>query len=345
MIAARAASVIESLSRYGATVSEAIRSELEPMATSAYLGPLLSEYPSRTGKALRPSLCLATAEAFGGALDDALPSAVAIELLHNAFLVHDDIEDGSVLRRGKPTLHRIYGTPLAINAGDALALYAMGTLRNNIDRMGARLAHQVMTEFDFMSRQTVAGQALELGWLRDARLDLTPDDYLDLVMKKTCWYTTVLPLRVGALIGSRGAANLEPMIACGFHLGAAFQIRDDILNLTGDEALYGKERFGDLREGKRTLILIHLLAAADPSDFGWLRDYLGRPSSLRRPSEVGKVFDLMVAYGSISFAGEFARGVASSARAAMDAAFAGLPETPARRFLAELVPFMVERER
>ena len=98
-----------------------------------------------------------------------------------------------------------------------------------------------MMEFDFMSRQTVAGQALELGWCQDNRIDLEPDDYLDLIMKKTCWYTTVLPLRVGALVGSRGTADLDPMIEFGFHLGAAFQIRDDILNLVG--------RPGPLRQG------------------------------------------------------------------------------------------------
>lgn len=337
--------VADGLSRYGAIVAHAVKRELEPTAGADYLGPLLSDYPSRTAKALRPSLCLATCEAFGRTLDDALASAVAIELLHNAFLVHDDIEDASLLRRGRPTLHRIHGTPLALNAGDALALFAVGALRNNVDRLGPGLSRQVMTEFEFMSRQTVAGQALELGWSRDGRLDLTPDDYLDLVMKKTCWYTTILPLRVGAVIGSGGEADLEPMIGCGFHLGAAFQIRDDILNLTGDEKLYGKERFGDLREGKRTLVLIHLLAAADPPDLAWLRAFLRRQPQERHPSDLTRAFELMIAYGSIAFAAEFARGVSSSAGDAMDAAFAGLPDTAARRFLRELVPFMVERDK
>ena len=337
-------SVTEGLSRYGSTVSEAVRQQLEATPTSEYLGPLLTDYPSRPAKSLRPSLLLATCEAFGGGVHDAVPSAVAVELLHNAFLVHDDIEDESLLRRGKPTLHRIHGTPLAVNAGDALALYALGALSDNIDLLGPHTSRQVMFEFDFMSRQTVAGQALELGWSRDCRLDLTPDDYLDLVMKKTCWYTTILPLRVGALIGSSGNADLEPMISCGFHLGAAFQIRDDILNLTGDPAVYGKERFGDLREGKRTLIMIHLLAAADAPDFAWVRNYLGKQPSERRFEEVRNLFELMSAYGSISFAGEFSTGVASSAATALRAAFAGLPDSAALQFLSDLVPFMIERE-
>ena len=269
------------LARYGAIVADDLRRRFATVDLGPYLAGPMHDYPTRRGKALRPSICLATCEAFGGLLGDALPSAVAIELLHNAFLVHDDIEDASLLRRGEPTLHLRYGTPLALNAGDGLALQAIGTLRENIDLLGPQLADRIMVEFDFMSQQTVAGQALELGWCRDNRIDLEPDDYLELIMKKTCWYTTVLPLRIGALIGSRGTAALDPMIEFGFHLGAAFQIRDDILNLVGDPDVYGKEALGDLVEGKRTLMLIHLLASTDPGDHAWLIDYLARPVAER----------------------------------------------------------------
>ena len=331
------------LTRYGAVVTDALFVRLASVGQADYLAAPMREYPSRAGKGLRPSLCLATCEAFGGNIDDALPSAVAIELLHNAFLVHDDIEDASLLRRGEPTLHRRFGTALALNAGDALALQAVGTLRENIGALGPRLADRVMLEFDFMSHQTVAGQALEIGWCRENRLDLEPDDYLDLIMKKTCWYTTVLPLRVGALIGSWGTADLEPMIDFGFHLGAAFQIRDDILNLVGDADVYGKEALGDLLEGKRTLMLIHLLAVADPSDGRWLEAYLARAVDQRRPEEAAHLHALMTTYGSIAFTNEFASGVARSALASMEVAFAGLVDTPARRFIAELVPYMIER--
>ena len=149
------------LARYGAVVTDDLRRRFVTAGHQPYLAAPMSDYPSRRGKALRPSMCLASCEAFGGPLGDALPSAVAIELLHNAFLVHDDIEDASLLRRGEPTLHRRYGTPLALNAGDGLALQALATLRENIDLLGPRLADRIMMEFDFMSQQTVAGQALE----------------------------------------------------------------------------------------------------------------------------------------------------------------------------------------
>jgi len=331
------------LARYGDIVADNLRRRFAAVDLGPYLAGPMHDYPTRSGKALRPSICLATCEAFGGPVDDALPSAVAIELLHNAFLVHDDIEDSSLLRRGGPTLHLRYGTPLALNAGDGLALQAIGTLRENIDLLGPQLADRIMVEFDFMSQQTVSGQALELGWCRDNRIDLEPDDYLELIMRKTCWYTTVLPLRIGALIGSRGTAALDPMIEFGFHLGAAFQIRDDILNLVGDPEVYGKEALGDLMEGKRTLMLIHLLASADPGDRYWLIDYLARPTAERHTEDVNRVLELMLSYGSIAFAGEFATGVARSAITSMDAAFAGREDTPARRFIAGLVPYMIER--
>ena len=176
---------------------------------SEYLTAPAAEYLGRGGKGLRPALCLATCEAFGGDAAQALPSAAALELLHTAFLVHDDVEDDSELRRGEPTLHQQYGRALALNAGDGLALLALGALRDNEGSLGRRLAARIWREFDFMARLTVDGQARELGWLRDGRTDLTPDDYLDLIMRKTCWYTTLLPLRVGALIGARGGVDLS----------------------------------------------------------------------------------------------------------------------------------------
>ncbi len=89
-----------------------------------YLYDLLTEYPTRSGKGLRPVLCMASCAAFGGSFDAALPFATALELLHTAFLVHDDIQDGSSLRRGRPALHVEHGVPLALNAGDALAALA-----------------------------------------------------------------------------------------------------------------------------------------------------------------------------------------------------------------------------
>jgi geranylgeranyl diphosphate synthase type II len=333
------------LANYGAMARKAALAYLCDDGMSDYLTVPAAEYLGRGGKGLRPALCLATCEAFGGNAAQALPSAAALELLHTAFLVHDDIEDASELRRGEPTLHQQYGTGLALNAGDGLALLALGALGDNEEPLGRRLAGRIWREFDFMARLTVDGQARELGWLRDGRTDLTPDDYLDLIMRKTCWYTTLLPLRVGALIGARGDVDLAAMLRFGFFLGAAFQIRDDILNLTGSVDRYGKEPLGDLREGKRTLMVIHLLAAAGPRDREQVAGYLALRPAERTGDVTVRMLAMMQAHGSVAFAEEFARGIARSAAETFEDAFVSVADSPARRFVRDLVPFMVDRDR
>jgi geranylgeranyl diphosphate synthase, type II len=301
------------------------------------------DYPSRPGKAIRPALCVATSRAFGGDDGDVLPVAAAIELLHNAFLVHDDIVDGSERRRGRPTLSAEYGLGLALNAGDALAVLSNQVLRGHTSRMDGDLAERVLEEFDAMALRTLEGQATELGWRRERVDALEPADYLDLIMHKTCWYTTVHPLRVGALIGSRGTADLRPMVRFGFLLGAAFQIQDDLLNLLGTEREYGKEIDGDLYEGKRTLPLIHLLRNAQGPDRQVLDRYLDLERGERTAVMIAEIRGLLDAYGSIAFAAEYARGIAGAAVGAFEAAFAPVSAGPDRDFVRALVPYMLDR--
>ena len=141
---------------------------------------------------LRPSLCLATARAFGATEDDALLSAVAIELLHNAILIHDDIEDASEQRRGRPTLHALHGVPLALNAGDMLTLLQLAAAQ---ERPGppaashrARHLRGDRTHGVGVRRRT----GLDLGWRREEPFDLTDADYLTMVCKKTCWLGMII---------------------------------------------------------------------------------------------------------------------------------------------------------
>ena len=164
----------------------------------------MREYPSRPGKALRPALCLSAGRAFGASSEDLLGIAVAIELLHNAFLVHDDVADGSEMRRGRPTLAATHGMAAALNAGDGLAVVAGQVLRRATRRLDRDLADMVWAEFDTMAMRTLEGQATEVGWQLDNVEDLGPQDYLELIMHKTCWYTTIHPLRVGAIVGLGG---------------------------------------------------------------------------------------------------------------------------------------------
>jgi len=327
----------------GRTVRRAMLDAIPDGEPHDWLYGPVRDYPLRAGKAIRPALCIAACCSFGGRESDALPLAVSIELLHNAFLIHDDIADGSEQRRGKPTLPETSGLAIALNAGDALAVVSNQVLRRHLRNLDRDLAERVHTEFDTMAMRTLEGQATELGWRRDRTADLTPEDYLNLIMHKTCWYTTIHPLRVGALIGARGRVDLRPMVRFGFHLGAAFQIQDDVLNLIGDEEEYGKEINGDLFEGKRTLPLIHLMSHAEGTDRAVVSSYLAMSRAERSPETVTEIRSLMEAYQSIEFTLDYAQGIASEAIDAFETAFAEAEPGADRDFVRDLIPYMLSR--
>jgi len=227
---------------------------------------LILDYPLRGGKALRPALSIATCLGLGGHLEAVLPTAATLELYHNAFLIHDDIEDESWSRRGKPTLHIDHGIPIAVNVGDAMLSLSLQPLLDNVERVGLGPALRILRAVAHMTRRTVEGQALELDWVRNNTWQLDDADYLKMVELKTSWYSFITPLQVGAVAGGATPEQLEPLEALGRHLGAAFQITDDLLNLRADPEDYGKEIGGDLWEGKRTLMLLHALRNAGSDD-------------------------------------------------------------------------------
>ncbi|MEQ8660822.1 MAG: polyprenyl synthetase family protein [Gammaproteobacteria bacterium] len=308
-----------------------------------YLYDLVADYPRRGGRGLRPSICIATARAFGAPLEAALRTAVSIELVHNAMLIHDDIEDESEQRRGTPTLHAREGIPIAINAGDMLAVISMRPLLDNPAWLGPDLSLRVLQETERMSRESAEGQALELGWRRDNVTDVSAEDYLLMILKKTCWLATIHPSRMGALIGSFGNLNLDHCIRFGFFLGAAFQIQDDLLNLEGDAAAYGKEIGGDIWEGKRTLMLIHVLERASQAERERISTFLAKPRIERCAKDVKWVRGLMDDYGSIAWARETAQGLAGAASYEFGELYGHLPESRDKRFLEALPAWVIAR--
>lgn len=308
-----------------------------------YLYDLVADYPRRGGRGLRPSLCIATTRAFGGRMEDALLTAVSIELLHNALLVHDDIEDESEQRRNRPTLHALHGVPLAVNAGDTLLMLGLRPLFDNLPRLGPWLSLRVLEETGRMARESAEGQALELGWRRDNAPRVSEADYLEMVLKKTCWLTTIHPSRVGALIGTGGSVDLEPFIRFGFLLGAAFQIQDDVLNLLGDEAAYGKELGGDIHEGKRTLMLIRLLEHSSPEERERLLAFLALPREQRTAEQVRWVRSRMESLGCLDYARAVASGLAGAAQHEFSTLYHSLPPSRDRHFIEELVTWVIER--
>ena len=309
-----------------------------------HLYDLVPIYPQRPGKGFRPALCLATCGAFGGDSRLALDSAVALELFHNAFLVHDDVEDGSLSRRGLPTLAAEHGLAIAVNVGDAMNVLSIEPLMRNLTRLGTDLTWDVFVEVQHMVRQSVEGQAMELGWVRDNCATLRDADYLRMTLKKTCWYTCIHPCRIGALIASRGAIDLDRFNRFGYYMGAAFQIQDDILNLVADGSRYGKEIDGDIWEGKRTLMLIHLLSEAAPDERGRLLRFLDAPRATRSAGDVRWVRRLMDRHGSIEYARTSAHQLAVGALEEFPVAFGDAPAGVERSFLEAIVLYMIERD-
>jgi geranylgeranyl diphosphate synthase, type II len=332
------ASVLE---EYGRATRETLDHYLARERRAPYLDDLMADYPGRGGKMMRPCICIANARAFGGQLEDAVQSAAAIELLHNALLVHDDIQDGSETRRGRPTLHALHGVPLAINAGDAMLLTALSPLLDNLRHVGEGVALRVLEATMTMARETAEGQALELGWRDANEIDLTEADYLTMVLKKTAWMGMIWPAQVGLLIGSRGAADPDSVVRFGFFLGAAFQIEDDVRNLIPD-ANYGKELNGDLFEAKRTIVLLHARRTCTRDERREVDAFLGLRRTDRTPEGVLWLADLIRRQGSIDYARTVASGLAGAADHEFSLAYGHLPPSRDKSFIAGLTPWLFE---
>ena len=301
---------------------------------------MAADYPTRPGKGIRPALCLATCRAHGGSTEAALGAAMSIELLHNAFLVHDDICDGTMRRRGSDALHVLHGVPLAVTTGDAMAALSLRPVLDLARTLGHHRALEVVAEFQHLLQRTLEGQAAEMAWRAQPIAELDADTYLRLILDKTCWYTAIHPCRIGALIGGRRHADLDGLARFGFFLGAVFQIRDDVENLTPCAAAFEKDFGGDLVEGKPTLALMHVLQVAPASDRETvvaLVGTAGERSGVQREERIDRVVALMEHHGSIDYACAFADGLAGAALAEFDAALGWLPETPDKAFLRTIV--------
>ncbi|WP_019012242.1 polyprenyl synthetase family protein [Deinococcus aquatilis] len=316
---------------------------LQPDSVQEELGRLfamLRDYPIRGGKGIRSELLLASAAAHGvqegtQAWESALWLATALELFQNWVLIHDDIEDDSEERRGQPALHRLHGVALAINAGDALHAYMWAA----VHRAGVPGA---MEEFLAMIHRTAEGQHLDLAWVERREWTLTEADYLQMVSLKTAHYTVIVPLRLGAL--AAGLVPDERFTAAGLALGAAFQIRDDVLNLLGDPAKYGKEIGGDLLEGKRTLIVLHWLqtASAQQKDIFLEQMHLDRPA--KDAAAIADIHRWLLDSGSVSYAQAYANAQAREGIRLLTETLQDAPDPSAAARLVGAVQELASRE-
>lgn len=306
-----------------------------------YLYAPLRRFTASGGKRVRPVLALLGAEAVGGRAADALSCGVAIELFQSAALIHDDIADKSELRRGEPCLYVSEGTGCALNAGD-LALTRVFEIVLDDESLQPERRLRVLGELVRMERHTLEGQALDLGWARDDRWDVTSSDYLYMIDSKTSWYSAAIPLRAGALAAGGSEAAAQGLFELGLAAGAAFQLTDDLLNLVGDAQAQGKDFRSDVTEGKRTLAVVWALEHLTGSKRTELVALLD--SKTTNAEELARAVELIEHGGGLERCRTLARERADvAAKQSHALARADLITAEARDLLCSMADFFVER--
>jgi geranylgeranyl diphosphate synthase type I len=323
---------LEILEQYKSDVDTELEKHLprsgEPQEFYASAWDLLD----RGGKRFRPALTFLACECVGGRREEASAAAAAVELLHNMTLIHDDIEDESELRRGKPCIHKIYGIPTAINAGDAMLIKVFEIA--NSSKIPQDRSQKLVSKIAERAYEITWGQAFEFS-MRD-RKEFTETDVIRILRYKT-GALTALSTEAGAIAGGGSPGELKNLSEFGETVGIAFQIVDDILNVTGDVKKYGKEIAGDIREGKKTVMAAHLLRAASPKDRKIFTRLLGKKGITRK--ELEQAVALYEKYGSINYAKTQAESRLESAVAALNR----LQPSGARSNLSTVAQFLVSR--
>jgi len=276
-----------------------------------YLYEPLMRFSQNGGKRHRPLITFAACQAVGGNVDMAVSSAAAIEHFQSAALIHDDIADEGELRRGAPCLHLTEGIGLAINMGDLGLQLVNGTVVKD-PLLSDSVKVRVINELIEMTRRTIEGQALDLGWVRDARYDISPEDYLIMATHKTAHYSGAVPLAIGAIVGGGTEAQIEGLRNYGLDTGLAFQIQDDLLNLIGKTESTKKGFRDDITEGKRTLVVVHALQNLDDAGRSRLIEILS--SHEKDPAVLAEAVEIMEKSGSIEYARTYAENLTSIAK-------------------------------
>lgn len=300
-----------------------------------YLYGPLSAYSANGGKRHRPMVCMLGCAAVGGDPRAASSAAAAVEHFHIAALIHDDIADGGELRHGEPCLHITQGIGLAVNDGD-LALSQVTGIVLRDDRLDDATKVRVLGELVDMTTRTIEGQALDIGWARDGRWDLTVDDYLSMATHKTAFYSVAVPLACGAIIGGGSSEQIEALRSFGLATGLAFQLQDDLLNLVGDKESVQKDFRNDITEGKRTMMVVYALQ--DPAVSGELREILSAHTA--DPDRLARAVELMEAAGALEYVRAYSLDLTRKAKHALEDV--ELSRKP-KELLMSMADFFVER--
>ncbi len=209
------------------------------------------------GKRIRPVLCLLGNELFSDLHPDAFLAAKAVELFHNFSLVHDDMMDEASLRRGQPTVHKKYDANTALLVGDIMVIRAYEYLQP----IQSNHLSKILGLFNQTAREVCEGQQLDMDYAK--RTTVSMDEYIHMITLKTS-VLLAASLQMGAIIGGAGEHNCSHLYEFGKKLGIAFQIQDDYLDAFGDAAVFGKDAGGDIKQNKKTFLLIRALETANP---------------------------------------------------------------------------------
>jgi len=219
------------------------------------------------GKRVRPVMCLMGNELFDDINADAYEVATAIELFHNFTLIHDDIMDAAPLRRGMQTVHTKYNQSTALLAGDVMLIVAYDYL----NKISTGYLHRILQLFNRTAKEVCEGQQMDMDF--EQQENVAPEDYIKMIQLKTS-VLLAASLQMGAILGGASEGNCRHMYEFGRNLGIAFQVQDDYLDAFGDPAKFGKDVGGDIRQNKKTFLLIHALEVASPEQKEMLKQLM-----------------------------------------------------------------------
>lgn len=303
---------------------------LVPAADPAALYDAVRYVLDGGGKRLRPLLVLLAAETFEGAVAQALPAALAVEVFHNFTLVHDDIMDHAATRRGRATVHVRWDESTAILCGDFLMALSYDLLAQSPPmslQEALRCYHRMVTRL-------CEGQALDKQF--ETQAEVSVGEYLRMIDCKTGALLEA-SLELGGLVAGAPPAARQALAEAGHHLGRAFQIQDDLLDLVADDDRWGKRIGGDLVEGKKTFLLLRALEEAQGEERRWFARIVVEGGL--DPAAVGEARARMEALGVLAEAGDAVACYSAEARRCLDT----LPAGPGRTALCWLVDQMQAR--
>jgi geranylgeranyl diphosphate synthase type I len=290
--------------------------------------------PLAGGKRLRPCIAMLSCESVKGDVIKVIPFSIALELVHNFTLVHDDIMDKSKLRRNIPAVHIKYGEPTAIIAGDLLFAKAFESMHN----LATDYSIFKNIEYGLIDcvREICEGQQLDMEY--EKRKIILEDEYIEMIRKKTAIFFQ-FAAEVGAILGGGTPEQIHTMNEYGLNLGLGFQIWDDYLDISSDEKTLGKDIGNDIRNGKKTLIAIHCFNNATGNDKQILEDIFGNKSA--KEQEVKQVYNLFIKLKSIDYAKNCALNYCEKAKKALDS----IPDSDAKKILLELAIYAINRRK